>query len=566
MKHRGLWLTWIAAFLLSSCGLGFDTTVLKDAAVTLYGPHNETTLRSLGKFDVKYVEDEPFIYYCDLETYGSMMQQTFADNVTCKFTRYSGTTYWQVYRGNEYIFVATISPYDNCIYYGGSLFNAYDEGASISYESSLMYACQTESSMIKEGTSMVTFDYSKMSQTDHTRDNKIYLPLAYWDMTLGQTAERYHMVTSQGLIQYTETIDLYSYSFPNGVKALDSYGTFGAMPDYYKTFERDLFLCFLDNRYGFAKDYNISSMKYFYSKYYPNYYNYLTSADPDERFAGYSACLSAFGDMHSRMLLNAGMWGESGETYVSSEIELNYRNVQKQLKQQREAHFSEHGLDINAIEYSQDGKTALFRFDSFSGCMNPKDEHGNIRDDIYLEDTFYYIVHQLKEIYNHSRNVTNVVMDISLNGGGYVIIMQKILALLGDMTSSTYSYSDRRDYLYESKVTVNPEEVDLNFTPKKYFDFYMLTSPCSFSCGNALPCFARHQGLAKTIGENSGGGECTVETVCTPGGHYFCFSTDNRMVDYDNGQYYHVEQGCGVDYPLGYQSYYDIEAIAALLA
>ena len=565
MKHRGLWLTWIAAFLLSSCGLGFDTTVLSDATVTLYGPGNGTTVTSLGNFDMKYVEGEELIYYCDLETYGNMMKRSFADNVTCQFTRYGGTIYWQVYRGNDYIFVATVSPYDNEIYYGGSLFNAYDEGASISYESSLMYACQTESSAIKEGTSMITFDYSGLSQTDHTRNSKIYLPLAYWDMTLGQTAERYHMVTSKGLVQYTEMIDLYNYQFPNGEKVLSLYSGYDAMPAYYRTFGRDLFLCFLENRYGFAKDYNLSSMKYFYSTYYPNYYSYLTSADPEERFAGYSACLSAFGDMHTRMLLNAGMWGESGETYVGSEIEDTYRSVQQQLKQQREAHFSEKGIDKNAIEYSQDGKTALFRFDGFSGCMNPKDSAGNIREDIYLEDTFYYVVHQLKEIYSHS-SVKNVVMDISLNGGGYVIIMQKILALLGNMTSSTYSYSDRRNYLYESKVTIDTDAIDLNFTPNRRFKFFMLTSPCSFSCGNALPCFARHQGLAKVIGENSGGGECTVETACTPGGHYFCFSTDNRMVDYDDGQYYHVEQGCGVDYPLGYQSYFDIETIASLIA
>ena len=65
------------------------------------------------------------------------------------------------------------------------------------------------------------------------------------------------------------------------------------------------------------------------------------------------------------------------------------------------------------------------------------------------------------------------------------------------------------------------------------FNLYILTSPYSFSCGNAFPFFAKKCGLAKTIGVKSGGGECAVYEAHLPSGERFYHSSNLHIGWYD---------------------------------
>ncbi len=56
------------------------------------------------------------------------------------------------------------------------------------------------------------------------------------------------------------------------------------------------------------------------------------------------------------------------------------------------------------------------------------------------------------------------------------------------------------------------------------YDFYIMCSGSSYSCGNALPYFAQQGGLAKIIGTKPGGGDCVLGSFIDAYGHCAAYS------------------------------------------
>ena len=56
------------------------------------------------------------------------------------------------------------------------------------------------------------------------------------------------------------------------------------------------------------------------------------------------------------------------------------------------------------------------------------------------------------------------------------------------------------------------------------YDFYIMCSGSSYSCGTALPYLAQQSGTAKIIGAQPGGGDCVVGTFVDAYGRYAVFS------------------------------------------
>lgn len=83
-------------------------------------------------------------------------------------------------------------------------------------------------------------------------------------------------------------------------------------------------------------------------------------------------------------------------------------------------------MGITDVRYSSDGTTAYFSFDGFNSIVYYDDEE---KEKDKLNDTYYLFVDHLNQIKARG-NVERVVLDITTNGGGYVLIMAKLLALL----------------------------------------------------------------------------------------------------------------------------------------
>ena len=80
-----------------------------------------------------------------------------------------------------------------------------------------------------------------------------------------------------------------------------------------------------------------------------------------------------------------------------------------------------------------------------------------------------------------------------------------------------------------------------------------------------MPFFARKNNYVQIIGENSGGGECSVIEHILPTGEPFRHSSLLHLGWIKNNEWEGDEKGAGVDYPIDYYQYYNFEYIASLL-
>ncbi|MBO4855993.1 MAG: hypothetical protein J5511_01285 [Bacilli bacterium] len=207
------------------------------------------------------------------------------------------------------------------------------------------------------------------------------------------------------------------------------------------------------------------------------------------------------------------------------------------------------GPSVSNNGYVLQGDTLFYRFDQFDFDINlwnkyyskgatgnlPKDGVGNFR--------------KMLETYNGNSTVKNVVVDISLNPGGFGDI---VCAFMGLMNQDTYQCS--YDTIGERLIKVN-YEFDKNFDgvfdehddEVHYdFNFAVLCSGYSFSCGNLLPAQAKESGIA-LLGDKSGGGSCAVIDAASPEGLYVRLSCQDHLSGIDGTDY---EFGVPVDYTL----------------
>ena len=313
-----------------------------------------------------------------------------------------------------------------------------------------------------------------------------------------------------------------------------------------------------DNRYGLAEYKEISSMSSYYKSIGVD--DLLLSPNPESREEGFFKAINVLEDLHTGPRAIASWWGDTRDGITYSNRRNRYSEVSNLLKENRTETF---GTDIKKIQYHED--MAFISMDGFEASFEAYEEDGKtINPKIYEEDTFFYMTKQLTEA-SKNENIHDVVIDLSVNGGGYVAIMRKIVTLLSKTNHVTFGYYDsEKGADIDSTVSVD-SNLDGKYDEKDVFgnrfNFYILTSSCSYSAGNAMPCYSRFHGFAKTIGENSGGGECTVESVCLPSGRSFGFSTPLHIVFHDKqaSKMIGVESGAGIDYPVEYNNFYDLE-------
>ena len=181
------------------------------------------------------------------------------------------------------------------------------------------------------------------------------------------------------------------------------------------------------------------------------------------------------------------------------------------------------------------GDTAVFCFDSF---VNE-------------------VVHPFKWSLDYAKEqgVKNFVVDLSTNGGGSTGVLDYMMAIL------TNKVNHSNVYHYTAVVTVTGNlheeysQIDLNldgvFDDRDKdvvydFNFAVLTTMTSYSCGNLMPVMCKDNGIC-VLGEKSGGGSCQVILPFSPESHFFSLSAPEKLVS-DLGL--DVDRGAPVDYEL----------------
>lgn len=224
--------------------------------------------------------------------------------------------------------------------------------------------------------------------------------------------------------------------------------------------------------------------------------------------------------------------------------------------------------------YEISGNTAILKFDNFyyKTCLAYNDKSYQTADytaaqNLYYkawsnQDTYKAIAVAFNDIVKHGDEIKNIVFDVAMNLGGEVRVMPLLSAFYNkdpNMIVKNNIDGSVVDLHYEADLNNDDEWATDDDTFEGKYNFYFLTGPCSFSCGNAFPTLAKNSTKAKIIGEKSAGGSCMVNAFVTMDG--FTLNTSSAyqfMLDNKDGSYVYNENGVPLDYSLACSEAYNM--------
>ena len=221
------------------------------------------------------------------------------------------------------------------------------------------------------------------------------------------------------------------------------------------------------------------------------------------------------------------------------------------------------------VKYYKEGSTAYCWFDTFlcddSGWRKFYKGEGpkpTVKD--FPEDWLIALIDALQKA-EADPDVKNFVLDISTNGGGSSDIVLFITSI----------FCNKPDMYYENPLTGQKMkatfEVDRNLDGKfdekdaqvKYnLNFALLTSPCSFSCGNLLPALLKDYGIP-LLGKRSGGGSCCVLYNPSADGFAYRYSTHRARLNNTKGE--NIDKGIAPNYELETTDFFNISKVTQLI-
>ena len=198
--------------------------------------------------------------------------------------------------------------------------------------------------------------------------------------------------------------------------------------------------------------------------------------------------------------------------------------------------------------YREYGHTAILRIDAFNPDIAGWEAYYAGKGEIPM-DAFGITWTGLKKA-SENPEITNILLDLTANAGGSGDILMAMLDLLtGDNCFRGYNVLTgqhehavvRTDKNLDGMIDEKDDEVQYNF------NYGVLTTRLSFSCGNLFPFLMQDRG-AVLIGEPTGGGSCAVQMATLSGGAAFIMSSHLwalRTMEDES-----LEEGCRTDLPL----------------
>ena len=583
MKHRLL--TFSALFLLgtlllASCSfvlgpsLGDDTVEKEVSLLDLTSVAEGGAMEDASKktMNLRGLQNADEVFYVSLRDYDSLLSAHYVDNVRSKFSDSDNT--WQVYVGDTYIFYAQLSA--SGLTYGGSLYSAMKGEAQRVQTSTLYYQAKNDSEVVRADDNRVVTSFSGLRYyRPMSRNCSIYVPLGILDNQFHNDTSLAHLYGyGLGLLQY-DSRDIFSKTVTVKAEETSVGGLIAVaakeagkttMPQSLVQYDYDVLTYGFMNNYGLSSTLGIASMEDYWSAY--DLKDALVEKDQGRRMRNLFDFFARLDDGHTALLNLLPWWDETSEGYSRGKFGDVSRGIRTSLQKSRQEHRESKKLGIYDLEISDSGETAMVSLDSFSFAYDAYDG-ANIKEglNVHEQDSYLYLCRMFQEAAD--KGVKQVVIDDSVNGGGSVGVLLKLLALISKNNQGEIGYFNSRNSAARilsasiDKTSANAYPYGPSGYVSRDYDFYILTSPYSFSCANAFPFFARRAGSAKIIGQNSGGGECTVEVATLPSGRNYAHSTHTHIVSIDKNAmtYVGVERGAGVDISLNYADFYNLTAI-----
>jgi hypothetical protein len=339
----------------------------------------------------------------------------------------------------------------------------------------------------------------------------------------------------------------------------------------------------LDFQYGLKQEHSITDFSSYFSQV-SGLKDRLTSTDALVADQGiYQLCTGALGDYHSSL---QGTSAYAGKDVLATAKDASLRspNYEEYLLI-RSAFSAARTAVISALsggaksafdsyeEYTNaDGKTttAFVTFDSFT---KPTTDYypSNSRATKDAKDTYGILEYAHTQILRTDSPVTNVVLDLSCNGGGSIDagiytagwflpygILNAKNTLSGAQESCTYASDINLDGVYD--------ETDRLITHRN-LHLYCLISPASFSCSNFVASIFKDSDQVRLLGRHTSGGACIVQHLSLADGTLFATSGNRRLASGHNGTFSSIEGGVEADFSLDtYLDFYNRAALAQKLA
>ncbi len=210
--------------------------------------------------------------------------------------------------------------------------------------------------------------------------------------------------------------------------------------------------------------------------------------------------------------------------------------------------------DGAVIPYLEVGDTAYITFDAFAMNASTNYYDPAVLDTLNLFADNIALIHYANEqITRDDSPIKNVVLDLSLNGGGAADAAYFVISwVLGTCHFSTVNPISKAQYTVGYQADVNldgyiTENDSLDLSKVKVF---CLTSSSSFSCGNLAPAAFKESGVVTLLGRTSGGGACVVDQTIAADGTVYQYSSRYRLSTVKNGSYYSIDQGVVPDFTI----------------
>jgi hypothetical protein len=558
----------LSALLLSACGGGQPSSSLpsssssSDPKATAFSKkvtdfYLTTAMRQ--SCNLYFTADQPDIPFVDLEefsafypmVYGVTYSFAFAsDNSTVTISTPSSSATLDFVNGIYSIpdFETYASIYGRSTFLDIPILTMPDTSGVNHYLQSV------SSANALTGASPITFDLAAHHVPYYAMNQHGYLPLATY-------SDLFFAVQGGFLAYNTAAVflasDLSVYSSLYYQTSLE-----GKRSESLANFTYNEFCFNMDYNYGLKGIHGITNFDDFITR--TGYKNQLLSLDPKVSSLGYSQFILGYlDDSHS---------GATAASYLAGNISLVVEDYfgpsmkEKALASApyRTARKTAYSEGIKPYEVV--GDTAIITFDEFASPTSNYYANKPTEADA-AKDTVALVAYSAAQIASNSA-IRNVVLDLSLNGGGAIDAATYLLSwMLGGVTLHDQdAFSGAKASLsYIADVNLDGKFDSDDFLSGK--SLYCLTGPSSFSCGNLVPSLFKEPGKVTLLGATSGGGACVVGKACLADGTAYQLSSRRVLSTRKNGSYYTIDQGIVPDVAIpNPATFYDRSALVAKIA
>ncbi len=330
----------------------------------------------------------------------------------------------------------------------------------------------------------------------------------------------------------------------------------GSLPSDIASMNAKHFLFIMDNYYGLKDYYKVDSFASYLGE---EVVNELSSTSEEKARQGfYTSLYEKLDEFHTSFDYYSFFCNSTSLKPTYGPVRTAYREESSKL----EASYASSCPGNEPVRFYDDTAIIIAQSPIQTGASSDLyDGNGNLKEDAYTKDSFYYMKEMLSRIEKHG-GIKNVLLDMSRNGGGNMGAAFRMLGLMSDkdVVYGATNQLSGSGYAITMKIDANEDGSYEDEDAYSSYNWGILTSAVTFSAANYLACNASYSGSAKIYGERSGGGACPIVGFVNADGSSFHVSGPSMLqcAEVENGtiNFKEVQSGASLDKELSTDYFY----------